>query len=493
MKKWKVNLSNLTGNTTAKLMPKLKKVAITAIAAASLTFGLQMAPQASGTETKTDTVYYVYFNNEYVGMVSDKKIIQSVVDSKIEEIQNQYNGLNLSADSQLKFVPEKVFRSSIKTSDNKVANELKTQFTVKAESTALVLDGQPAAYLDSPQSADEVIKTLKLNYVTPAEYDAYIARTKDPLSAGQPLAENETRIKDIRLTKEVSYSSTKVSPDQIMSVEQVVQLLKNGTVEQQKYAVKDGDVLGSIANSNGLTLQQIIEINPGLTAESVLKPDQEVNITVLKPFVDVIIEKESLVKEPISYASEIVNDASIPKGQRSVSQQGQNGERQASYQIVQQNGQTITRQEISSNVLKEPVNEIIINGTKVIPSRGDGSLAWPTVGGYVSSPMGPRGGKMHKGIDIARPSNHTIKAADNGVVVSAGYDGGYGNKIVIDHQNGMRTVYAHLSSMGVSVGQTVAKGSAIGVMGSTGNSTGVHLHFEVYKNGSLQNPRSFLN
>ena len=69
------------------------------------------------------------------------------------------------------------------------------------------------------------------------------------------------------------------------------------------------------------------------------------------------------------------------------------------------------------------------------------------------------GGKMHKGIDIARPSDLTIKAADNGVVVSAGYDGGYGNKIVIDHQNGIRTVYAHLASIGVSVGQTVAKGS----------------------------------
>ena len=106
----------------------------------------------------------------------------------------------------------------------------------------------------------------------------------------------QTRIKDIRLSKEVSYSSMNVSPDQIMSVDQAVQLLKNGTVEHQKYVVKEGDVLGSIANSNGLTLQQIVEINPGLTAESVLKPGQEVNITVLKPYVDVVIEKESLVK-----------------------------------------------------------------------------------------------------------------------------------------------------------------------------------------------------
>jgi murein DD-endopeptidase MepM/ murein hydrolase activator NlpD len=143
-------------------------------------------------------------------------------------------------------------------------------------------------------------------------------------------------------------------------------------------------------------------------------------------------------------------------------------------------------------VLTEPVPHIVVKGTKEIPSRGTGNLAWPTVGGYISSEQGQRWGRFHKGIDIARPSNRTIKAADNGKVVSAGYDGGYGNKIVIDHQNGLRTVYAHLDSIGVSVGQTVSQGSAIGVMGSTGNSTGVHLHFEVYKNGALQNPSNYL-
>ena len=119
-------------------------------------------------------------------------------------------------------------------------------------------------------------------------------------------------------------------------------------------------------------------------------------------------------------------------------------------------------------------------------------MAWPTVGGYISSHQGYRWGRFHKGIDIARPSNRTIKAADNGTVTFAGWDGAYGNKVVINHNNGMRTVYAHLASINVSVGQTVEKGRKIGVMGSTGNSTGVHLHFEVYKNGSLKNPLNYL-
>jgi murein DD-endopeptidase MepM/ murein hydrolase activator NlpD len=104
-----------------------------------------------------------------------------------------------------------------------------------------------------------------------------------------------------------------------------------------------------------------------------------------------------------------------------------------------------------------------------------------------------RWGKMHKGIDIARPSNKTIKAADNGVVVFAGWSNGYGNKIIIDHQNGFQTLYGHMSSLNAKVGQTVSKGTAIGIMGATGDATGVHLHFEVYKNGSLVNPLDYIH
>lgn len=101
-------------------------------------------------------------------------------------------------------------------------------------------------------------------------------------------------------------------------------------------------------------------------------------------------------------------------------------------------------------------------------------------------------GEFHRGIDIARPSNYTIKASDNGVVTFTGWDGTYGNKIVINHNNGYETVYAHLSQIDVTVGQVVAQGSSIGIMGSTGNSTGTHLHFEVHQNGSVVNPLSYL-
>ncbi|HLO13141.1 MAG TPA: peptidoglycan DD-metalloendopeptidase family protein, partial [Pseudoneobacillus sp.] len=171
-----------------------------------------------------------------------------------------------------------------------------------------------------------------------------------------------------------------------------------------------------------------------------------------------------------------------------VKQEGQEGLRAVTYVVSKQNGVLVKKQTVKEDILSNPVKKVVLRGTKVIPSRGEGSMVWPVSGGYVSSQMGYRWNRMHKGIDIARPSDRTIKAADNGVVIFAGWDGGYGNKIIVDHQNGYKTVYGHLAEIDVNVGQTVPKGSKIGVMGSTGDSTGVHLHFEVYKNGALVNP-----
>ncbi|MDQ7860051.1 M23 family metallopeptidase [Peribacillus frigoritolerans] len=115
------------------------------------------------------------------------------------------------------------------------------------------------------------------------------------------------------------------------------------------------------------------------------------------------------------------------------------------------------------------------------------------MGGYISSKQGQRWGKLHKGIDIARPATRTITAADHGIIETAGNSGGYGNKITIDHNNGYKTVYAHLDSIDVKAGQKIEKGMKIGMMGSTGHSTGVHLHFEIYKNGSLVNPLNYIS
>lgn len=118
-------------------------------------------------------------------------------------------------------------------------------------------------------------------------------------------------------------------------------------------------------------------------------------------------------------------------------------------------------------------------------------LVWP-VRGTVTSEYGQRWGRMHTGIDIGAPNGTPIRAAKGGEVISAGSMGGYGNCVIVDHGGGFTTLYAHMSRIGISDGASVSQGQVIGYVGSTGHSTGNHLHFETRVNGSPQNPRRYL-
>ena len=133
-------------------------------------------------------------------------------------------------------------------------------------------------------------------------------------------------------------------------------------------------------------------------------------------------------------------------------------------------------------------------------TRYSGTFTWPLPGytnnssayGWRVHPIfGTR--KFHKGEDIPAPTGTPIVAAASGTVTTAGWVSGYGNYTVINHGGGVMTAYGHQSAIHVSVGQTVSAGQTIGLVGSTGNSTGPHLHFEVYVNGSTQNPMSYFN
>lgn len=122
---------------------------------------------------------------------------------------------------------------------------------------------------------------------------------------------------------------------------------------------------------------------------------------------------------------------------------------------------------------------------------GDGFFGNPVAGSTVIGNDFIPG--VHDGIDLGSESSNTVTAADDGVVIYAGWsNGGYGNTVLIDHGNGFQSVYAHLSAITVSCGQSVSQGSQIGVVGSTGNSTGPHLHFEIRYNGVADNPHNYI-
>ncbi|WP_042354558.1 M23 family metallopeptidase [Bacillus rubiinfantis] len=465
----------------------VKTSVITMMAVSAITFSNSMSAFADYKGNKeSTTIYKVYVNGTYAGNITNKEMV-----AQIEPQTKKMTKQQIEKTPIVQYIPEQVLNNTETTT--KTVQNLKDVFQLKVEATAITIEGKPITYVDSKETAEQVLKSLKLHYLTSkqlAEVEAGVATTESTLPA---LKVDETRITDVRLSKQVSIATHSIEPEKILTLNDAVTYLQKGTLQEKVYTVQKGDVLETIAHSHGLTIREIIKLNPGITKNSLLKVGQKINITEPAPFVKVIVERETNQKEKIPFTTKVVKDSSMPKGETNVKQKGKAGLQTVIYKITEQNGSIVKRGKASQDIIKQPVERIIVKGTKVIPSRGEGSFSWPTVGGYISSQMGQRWGRTHKGIDIAGPSDRTIKAADNGVVVRAGWGSGYGNMIIIDHQNGYRTLYGHMSKLKVKAGQVVSKGMAIGVMGSTGNSTGVHLHFEVYKNGNLQNPLKYVN
>ncbi len=478
--------------TAKQFTNKYKKTIGTSLCAVALLTGVHNdSVKANGhSELNLDTIYHVYIDGERIGSVDNQQPVERLINNLIEKSSDDYDDLQLVVGEDLDLIPEVVFSS--RANNSKTIEKLEHKLTIQAEAVALKVDGEEISYVRTMEDFKEVIEKLKLQYVTEEELSA-VRKAQQQNEVFDELKVGEKLILDVKLSKEVETAKVAAKPEKVLSIKDAVKQLNLGTLEDDIYIVEPGDVLGSIAVDHDLSLQEILELNTSITEDTLLQIGDELNVTVYEPAVKVIVEETSKVKEEIPFQTKTEDDANMWRGDTKVQQSGQKGERVVSYNITRENGRTVQREIISENITKEPVDRVVLRGTKVSPSRGTGQLAWPAVGGYVSSPMGMRWGRMHNGIDIARPTNRNILAADNGTVSFAGWSGGYGNTIRINHNNGMTTLYAHLSSIDVRVGQTVGKGQKIGVMGSTGNSTGVHLHFEVYQNGQLRNPMDFFN
>ena len=219
------------------------------------------------------------------------------------------------------------------------------------------------------------------------------------------------------------------------------------------------------------------------------------NITV-----DIAIAREEAIREYISYAEEIIEDDTLLEGMRRLVSKGKDGEKLVYYKATYQGKKLINREVIGEEIVKAPINKVVRVGTKeateeekaLLPT---GTYIYPYKGKLTSyygwrHLMGQN--NFHQGLDIYGPKGDPVVASDGGEVIDVGYTNGYGKYCLIRHNDEIVTRYAHCDTIDVKEGDLVGQGFMIGTLGNTGYVTGVHVHFEIIKNGKTVDPLPYM-
>ena len=208
----------------------------------------------------------------------------------------------------------------------------------------------------------------------------------------------------------------------------------------------------------------------------------------------VMENKIEIYSSDISYETISTSSSNYCVGTKFVQVEGKNGVQEVTSKVCYIDGVEVSRQQLESSVVSAPVDEIVVVGTKKPVINSANKLTWPIDGSafyLITAYWGD--GRNHKAIDIACDKGTAILAAKGGTVVSVEYNHStYGHNLIVDHGNGVQTRYAHCSSISAKVGDVVNAGSVIAAVGSTGRSSGPHLHFEYILNGQRVNPAPYL-
>jgi murein DD-endopeptidase MepM/ murein hydrolase activator NlpD len=308
--------------------------------------------------------------------------------------------------------------------------------------------------------------------------------------------DENAQIRSISFEQDIEINEIELEDQVFISVKEAEAKINENEKEAFYYTVVSGDSFWMIAQDSNIPLSRLIELNPDMNPERIW-PGNKILFEPADPKLDIIVQFQNTLIEPIEFATEYIQDSSLYASQRVTTKAGVEGEERVTYDITMKNGYPTEVEVLQRETLLEPVTRVVKVGTKRTLTRSSRTNFGVVVGtltsgfGYRKDPIsGVR--KFHNAIDIAAPRGTPVYAYTNGKVVTAGWGNMTGNYVVIDHGGGLRTKYLHLSSISVSAGQTVKVGQKIGGVGSTGYSTGNHLHFEVTKNGVAVNPLLYL-
>lgn len=444
----------------------------------------------------TVSYFVVQIGGKEIGTLDNEQQLQDLMERKKAQFKTKYPNANIQIkDVGITMTAAKAFKAV--TNAEETLQKLDQQLEVESTGVKLIVDGKVLGILPTEADVSKVLEQLKDQY-TPETMaiEALSAKTTktggakaDADSKKATKASSEVKVESVEFGEKIDQSKAVVSPDKIVDADTMLAQIQQGMEAVIQYEVREGDTISSIAKRFSISQKDIFKSNPDVKERS-MQIGTILNIKATKaPLTVRTVEKLS---EEIITAPQVITRKSenMKAGTSKVIDEGSTGLKVMHYRITKDNGEVVGEEWLGQNVITPSKPKIVVQGTKIM-GQGTGDFAWPVSGASITSSYGKRWGRMHQGTDIVS-SNRTIMAADEGIISFAGTKSGYGNVIIINHQNGYETLYGHLSKIDVKEGQVVEKGGAIGVMGNTGRSTGTHLHFEIHNNGTVENPMKYL-
>ncbi len=341
------------------------------------------------------------------------------------------------------------------------------------QATGLYVDGQFQGAVEDSDELSDVI-------------DSLIA----PYDTGE---ENKT----VGFVKDVSLIDGVFFTDSIVEEDSMIQKVTGEVSGEVLYTVVAGDAPSIIAQKNGITLATLYALNPQMDeGKANLLPGDVLLVGASVPFLQVKVVETLTRDVVIPHASVVELNNTMDYFSTSISTYGEDGLNQELVEIEYIDNMKVKETVVATTVVKEPVTEVtqrgtVYNGTIVEP--GSGVYIWPMISFRWSRGFTGQY-PAHNGIDLAANTGTPIMAVDNGVVTKVVYgSSGYGYYVEVDHGTGYQSLYAHCSALYVYVGQQVTQGQVIAAIGSTGWSTGPHIHFEIKSGNYRYNPLNFLH
>lgn len=435
------------------------KWAITATLIVALLFVTVMA-------VAENSFYEVKSGDKYIGVVKGKGSLYQAIEKIHKELKAEYSEDVLIDKRNLSFTKTK----KPLTLEDELLKNLKNALDIKVKGVLVKVNGQTVAAVKSEDVINTLIEELKSEFGKTGE---------------------NSELKEVKVLENVETAQGYVSLNSIMEKDKLKTYLLYGSTEIKQYVIQKGDTLWAIARKNNINVEDIVKANPEISAEKI-KPGDKIKLVTIKPLINIQTIEKATYNEIIPYETKVVYDNSLPMTVKKIKTPGQPGTRQVVAEIVKNNGTEVQRNILSQTVLENPIAQVVVAGTKKVFVASNSNFLVP-VTGVLTSRFGQRWGRQHTGIDIAAPVGTPIRAMEDGKVIFAGWRGGYGKLVIIDHGNGLTSYYGHASSLLVSEGETVKKGQKIALVGTTGRVTGPHLHFEIRVNDVPINPMKYFN